>query len=138
MLFWDFILFLASWDRLSLCSPGYPGIQHVDQASLQLTKNPPASVFRVLWLKTCVTMPGGFYFFETGSCYVPCFSLPGAGIIDMLPFPAWNFLENSLNHYHLHMHTCRRIHVHTDTHTSSYQKTLCFMCVSVCVRLLLL
>lgn len=130
MLFWDFYLIFGFLRQVSLCSTRYPGIQHVDQVSLQLTKNPPASVFWVLWLKTCVTMPGGFYFilFETGSCCVPCFSLPGAGIIGVLSFPAWDFLENSLDHHHLHMHT----------HKLPVIKRHFASCVCLCVWLLLL
>lgn len=45
MLFLNFYLIFGFLRQVSLCSTGYPGIQHVDQASLQLTKNPPASVF---------------------------------------------------------------------------------------------
>jgi hypothetical protein len=39
-------------DRVSLCSPGYPGTHSVDQAGLKL-RNPPASVSQVLGLKAC-------------------------------------------------------------------------------------
>jgi hypothetical protein len=42
------------WDRVSLCSPGYPGTHYVDQAGLEL-KNPPASSSQVLGLKACAT-----------------------------------------------------------------------------------
>jgi hypothetical protein len=41
-------------DRVSLCSPGYPGTHSVDQAGLQL-RNLPASVSQVLGLKMCAT-----------------------------------------------------------------------------------
>jgi hypothetical protein len=41
-------------DRVSLCSPGCPGILSVDQAGLEL-RNPPASASRVLGLKACAT-----------------------------------------------------------------------------------
>jgi hypothetical protein len=44
-------------DRVSLCSPGYPGTHFVDQAGLEL-RNPPASASRVLGLKACATTPG--------------------------------------------------------------------------------
>jgi hypothetical protein len=48
----DFFLFvLVFQDRVSLCSPGYPGTHFVDQAGLEL-RNPPASASRVLGLKT--------------------------------------------------------------------------------------
>ena len=42
------------WDRVSLCSPGYPGTQSVDQAGLEL-RNPPASASQVLGLKVWAT-----------------------------------------------------------------------------------
>jgi hypothetical protein len=44
-------------DRVSLCSPVYPGTHFIDQAGLEL-RNPPASASRVLGLKACATMPG--------------------------------------------------------------------------------
>ena len=43
--------FLVFRDRVSLCSPGCPGAQAVDQAGLQL-RNPPASDSRVMGLMT--------------------------------------------------------------------------------------
>jgi hypothetical protein len=39
-------------DRVSLCSPGYPGTHSVDQAGLEL-RNLPASASQVLVLKEC-------------------------------------------------------------------------------------
>jgi hypothetical protein len=48
------ILFV--WDRVSLCSPGYPGTHSVDQAGLEL-RNLPASTSQVLGLKVCATTP---------------------------------------------------------------------------------
>jgi hypothetical protein len=44
-------------DRVSLCSPGYPGTHFVDQAGLEL-RNPPASASQVLGLKASATTPG--------------------------------------------------------------------------------
>jgi hypothetical protein len=41
-------------DRVSLCSPGCPGTQFVDQVSLEL-RNPPAFASQVLELKACAT-----------------------------------------------------------------------------------
>jgi hypothetical protein len=41
-------------DRVSLCSPSYPGTHFVDQAGLKL-RNPPASASQVLGLKACAT-----------------------------------------------------------------------------------
>jgi hypothetical protein len=43
-------------DRVSLCSPGYPGTHSVDQAGLEL-RNPPASASasQVLGLKAYAT-----------------------------------------------------------------------------------
>jgi hypothetical protein len=43
-------LFLFFRDRVSLCSPGFPGTHSVDQAGLEL-RNPPASASQVLGLK---------------------------------------------------------------------------------------
>jgi hypothetical protein len=40
----------AFQDRVSLCSPGFPGTHSVDQASLELS-DPPASASQVLGLK---------------------------------------------------------------------------------------
>jgi hypothetical protein len=53
VLFW----FLVFRNRVSLCSPGYPGTHSVDQAGLEL-RNPPASASQVLGLKECATTPG--------------------------------------------------------------------------------
>jgi hypothetical protein len=50
--FFFFFFFLVFQDRVSLCSPGYPGIHYVDQAGLEL-RNLPAS--EVLGLKVCAT-----------------------------------------------------------------------------------
>jgi hypothetical protein len=49
-------LFIFSFfqDRVSLCSPGCPGIHSVDQAGLEL-RNPPTSTSQVLGLKACTT-----------------------------------------------------------------------------------
>jgi hypothetical protein len=44
-------------DRVSLYSPGCPGIHFVDQAGLKL-RNLPASASQVLGLKVCATIPG--------------------------------------------------------------------------------
>jgi hypothetical protein len=41
-------------DRVSLCSPGCPGIYSVDQAGLKL-RNLPASASQGLGLKACAT-----------------------------------------------------------------------------------
>jgi hypothetical protein len=43
-------------ERVSLYSPGCPGIHYVDQDGLDL-RNPPASASRVLGLKACATTP---------------------------------------------------------------------------------
>ena len=39
------------WDRVSLCSPGCPGTSYINQGGFEL-RDPSASVFWVLWLKT--------------------------------------------------------------------------------------
>jgi hypothetical protein len=44
-------------DRVSVCSPGYPGTHFVDQAVLEL-RNPSASASQVLGLKLCATTAG--------------------------------------------------------------------------------
>jgi hypothetical protein len=43
---------LFSQDRVSLCSPGYPGTDFVDGAGLELS---PVSASQVLGLKACTT-----------------------------------------------------------------------------------
>jgi hypothetical protein len=56
-----FILFICLFvclfvfrDRVSLCSPDYPGTHSVDQAGLEL-RNLPASASQVLGLQACTT-----------------------------------------------------------------------------------
>jgi hypothetical protein len=49
LLLFLFVCFLFFRDRVSLCSPGYPGTHYVDQAGLEL-RNPPASISQVLGL----------------------------------------------------------------------------------------
>jgi hypothetical protein len=60
LFFWFFVF----QDRVSLCSPGCPGIHSVDQAGLEL--DPPASASRVLGLKACATPLGSV----TLSCFL--------------------------------------------------------------------
>jgi hypothetical protein len=43
-------------NRVSLCSPGFPGTHSVDQAGLEL-RNPSASASQVLGLKASATLP---------------------------------------------------------------------------------
>ena len=45
--------------RVSLYSPGCPGLPLVDQAGLEL-RNLPASAFQVMGLNVCTTMPGPY------------------------------------------------------------------------------
>ena len=49
------------WDRISLCSPGYPGTSSIDQAGLKL-RDPSASAIPELALKALTTMPSDFFF----------------------------------------------------------------------------
>jgi hypothetical protein len=56
-LFFGFFGFGFFRDRVSLYSPGCPGIHSVDQAGLEL-RNLPASASQVLGLKACATTPG--------------------------------------------------------------------------------
>jgi hypothetical protein len=44
-------------DRVSLCSPGFPGTHSVDQAGLEL-RNPPVSASQMLGLKASDTTAG--------------------------------------------------------------------------------
>ena len=62
-----FVLLLLFFfrDRVSLCSPGCPETHFVDQAVLEILRNPPASASQVLGLKACATMPGLLYNFIT-------------------------------------------------------------------------
>jgi hypothetical protein len=64
-----FFFFLVFRDRVSLCSPGCPGTQSVDQAGLEL-RNPPASASQVLGLKACTA---------TTRLYVACAFNPSSG-----------------------------------------------------------
>jgi hypothetical protein len=68
-LFFCFVLFLLFdfWflvfeDRVSLGSPGCPGIYSVDQAGLEL-RDPCASASQVLGLKMCATIAQPVSFF---------------------------------------------------------------------------
>jgi hypothetical protein len=54
LVFFFFFFFLVFRDRVSLCSPSCPGTHFVDQAGLEL-RNLPASAYRVLGLKVCMT-----------------------------------------------------------------------------------
>ena len=60
-----FFLFLFFQDRVSLCSPGWPGTHFVGQASLYL-RNSPASASQVLGLKAWVTTAWPL---KTSYCY---------------------------------------------------------------------
>jgi hypothetical protein len=57
------LFFFSFQDRVSLCSPGCPGIHFVDQADLEL-RDPPASASQVLGLKVWTTTPGEMHHFE--------------------------------------------------------------------------
>jgi hypothetical protein len=66
--FASWFLFLFLQDRVSLYSPGCPGIHSVDQAGLEL-RNLPASDSQVLGLKVCATTGQRFlFFFCVGLC----------------------------------------------------------------------
>ena len=49
-------LFLVFRDRVSLCSPGCPGIHSVDHVGFEL-KNTPPSASQVLASKACASTP---------------------------------------------------------------------------------
>jgi hypothetical protein len=53
--FFLFVCLVGFLDRVSLCSPGYPGTHFVDQADLKL-RNPLASASLVMELKMCATI----------------------------------------------------------------------------------
>ena len=55
-------------DKVSLYSPGYPGIHFVDQAGLGL-RNSPASASQVLGLKSWATIPSGDNVFSPSHVY---------------------------------------------------------------------
>jgi hypothetical protein len=65
------ILGWGGQDRVSLCSPGYPGTHFVDQAGLQL-KNLPASASQVLGLKACATTPSNIQILNIIVCVCVC------------------------------------------------------------------
>jgi hypothetical protein len=50
-----FVCLFVFQDRVSLCSPGFPGTHFVDQLGLEL-RNLPASASRVLGLKACTLL----------------------------------------------------------------------------------
>jgi hypothetical protein len=58
----DFAFCFFCFSRVSLCSPGCPGTQFVNQAGLEL-RNQPASASRVLGLKACATTARLFFLF---------------------------------------------------------------------------
>ena len=51
------VYILVFQDKVSLCSPGYPGTHSVDQIGLEF-RNLPASASQVLGLTACTTTPG--------------------------------------------------------------------------------
>ena len=54
-----FVFVFVFQARVSLYSPGCPGLPFVDQAGLEL-RNLPASAFQVMGLNVCTTMPGPY------------------------------------------------------------------------------
>jgi hypothetical protein len=61
-----FVFVFVFWDRVSLCSPGWPGTHSVDQAGLKL-RNLPASASKVLGLKACNTTVWQYFQFLSGT-----------------------------------------------------------------------
>jgi hypothetical protein len=57
-----FVCLFVLQDRVSLCSPGCPGTQSIDQAGLEL-RNLPASASQVLRLKACATTTRLLFYF---------------------------------------------------------------------------
>jgi hypothetical protein len=68
-LFFSFFFFFSFRDRVSLCSPGYPGTRSVDQAGLKL-RNPSASASQVLGQKACATTTRLVYCFLSGKYFI--------------------------------------------------------------------
>jgi hypothetical protein len=61
ILFFDsYFLFVFS-HKVSLCIPGCPGTQSVDQAGLELRNLPASTSSQVLGLKMCTAIPGCFF-----------------------------------------------------------------------------
>ena len=54
-----FVFVFVFQARVSLYSPGCPGLPFVDQAGLEL-RNLPASAFQVMGLSVCATMRGPY------------------------------------------------------------------------------
>jgi hypothetical protein len=57
-----YIYILFAWGRVSLCSPGCPGIHSVDEAGD--LRNSPASASQLLGLKACAPLPGHTVYFD--------------------------------------------------------------------------
>lgn len=80
LLFSTFFVCLFS-DTVLICSPGWPGTRHVDQATLKLS-NVPTFVSQVLELKLCASTPDSTLFWDVVSL-----SKPGASCFDWLESP---------------------------------------------------
>jgi hypothetical protein len=59
IIFLFYYILLYFWDRVSLCSLGYPGTHSVDQAALELTEIPPASASWALGLMVLPSLLSG-------------------------------------------------------------------------------
>jgi hypothetical protein len=86
-------------DRVSLCSPGYPGTHSVDQAGLKL-RNLPASASQVLGLKACATTTPGWKEISCHFCYCACRVLHPSRPVSFLhilqpctPISTWDFWD---------------------------------------------
>ena len=130
LFFFFFFFFFCFLDRVSLCSPGYPGTQSVDQAGLKL-RNPPASASPVLGLKACATTAQQVTFILRDTIMstfslifiwpgeiVHCLKALGALAEDFISVPSWLCMCVCVCVYIYYTH----IYIHTHTYIYSFKQ----------------
>ena len=107
-LFFVVVVVVVVLDRVSLYSPGCPGIHSVDQAGLEL-RNPPASASWVLGLKAFAKPPSWLAKFLTSSFISVEFFFFFLAILCLLSILFFAFLKRFILFIRVH-HSCFQRH----------------------------